>query len=304
MEDTASAKVSLQQLRHFVALAEELSFTRAARRVGVGQQGLSASIQALERALGAELFVRSTRSVTPTEAGDALLEPVRHALADLERGIAAVSTLAQGRSSTVRLATTVSGDFELVSRAMAALHATHPGMAVVMSRGTSAANLAGLRHGELDAALVRTRPSALSGFRSDLLRVDELVAVVTSDDPLASFSGVRAADVATRDLVLFPRSSSPGLFDDLMAWLGGPTGHVIERPDEEMIIREVAAGGGVGFTTAARAQEVGAPDVRRCSLSPPLTSDLVVVHVEDACSPVLDPLVRALSLAARVAGPH
>lgn len=89
-----------------------------------------------------------------------------------------------------------------------------------------------------------------------------------------------------------------------MAWLDGPTGHVTERPDEEMIIREVAAGGGVGFTTAAQAREVGAPDVRRCSLHPPLTSDLVVVRVADAGSPVLDPLVAALSLAARVAGPH
>jgi DNA-binding transcriptional LysR family regulator len=68
-----------------------------------------------------------------------------------------------------------------------------------MSRGTTAANLAGLRLGELDAALVRARPSALSGFKSDLLRVDELVAVVTSDDPLASCSGVRPADVATRE---------------------------------------------------------------------------------------------------------
>jgi hypothetical protein len=79
---------------------------------------------------------------------------------------------------------------------------------------------------------------------------------------------------------------------------------VIERPDEEMIIREVAAGGGVGFTTAARAREVVAPDVRPCSLRPPLTSDLVVAHVEDAGSPVLDPLLRALSLAARATGPH
>src|SRR5919206_91938 len=78
--------VELRQLEHFVAAAEERHFTRAARRLHIVQSGLSASIRALERELGAPLFVRSTRRVELTPAGRALLPEARRALAAAAAG--------------------------------------------------------------------------------------------------------------------------------------------------------------------------------------------------------------------------
>ena len=73
--------MELRQLRHFLALAEERSITRAARRELIVQSGLSNSLQALERELGTPLYIRGTRPVRLTAAGEALVGPARRTLA-------------------------------------------------------------------------------------------------------------------------------------------------------------------------------------------------------------------------------
>ena len=83
--------MELRQLAHFVAVAEELHFTRAAARVHVVQSSLSASIHALEREMGAPLFVRDSRHVMLTQAGRALLPAARRALAAADEGRDAVA---------------------------------------------------------------------------------------------------------------------------------------------------------------------------------------------------------------------
>lgn len=290
----------LSQLQHFAVLAEELNFTRAAHRVGLGQQGLSASIRAMERLLDTRLFVRSTRRVELTAAGQALLGPVRRALAELSAGLAAVHEIAVGQAGEIRLGVTVSGDFELISRTLAALQATHPRVQVSVTRGTTTTNLAALRAGDLDAALLRLPTVDAGDLRLEPLRTDDLGAVVTADDPLAGVTAVEPRDVRGRRMVLFPRDASPGLFDHLVSWLGKPApGDVLERPDEEMIIREVSAGGGIGFTTAARAAEVAVPEVRWRPLRPALTSDLTAACRDRNDSPLLAPLLDALRVASR-----
>ena len=91
--------MDLRQLEHFLAVAEEQHFTRAARRVNIVQSGLSASIRALEEELGAPLFIRSTRRVDLTAAGRVLAEEARRVLAAAQGArdaVAAVQGLAPG----------------------------------------------------------------------------------------------------------------------------------------------------------------------------------------------------------------
>ena len=83
--------MEFRQLAHFVAVAEELHFTRAAARVHVVQSSLSASIHALEREMGTELFVRDSRHVTLTQAGRSLLPAARRALTAADEGRDAVA---------------------------------------------------------------------------------------------------------------------------------------------------------------------------------------------------------------------
>jgi DNA-binding transcriptional LysR family regulator len=93
----------LRQLRTFVALAEELSFTRAAERLFVGQQAVSKSVRQLERELGVELVERTTHDVRLTAAGAALLEAGRPALAAADAAFTAAREAGQGLTGTIRV---------------------------------------------------------------------------------------------------------------------------------------------------------------------------------------------------------
>lgn len=296
--------ITFSRLRHFVVLAEELNFTRASERLGVGQQGLSSSIRTLEREVGARLFERSTRHVALTAEGQALLGPAQRAIEQLQQGLTMVRRLVEGRTGAVRLGTTVSGEFGIVSRALAVLESTRPGVEVVVARASTGANVELVRSGGIDAALVRP-PVDASGLVLIHLLQEPLTAVVAEDDALAGAARVRPEDLAGHGLVTFPRQISPGQHDRISAWLGPARARmpsVVERPDEEMMIREVAAGGGVTIVFLSRALELGTPGVVLLPLDPPLMGELALVHREGDPNPLLPAFVDAIRLASRAAG--
>src|SRR2546421_3563529 len=100
--------VQLHQLRYFVAVAETRHFTRAAAREHVAQPSLSQQIRALERELGADLFLRARGNITLTDAGEALLPLARRILADADTARHEVQELGQLRSGRIRLGATPS----------------------------------------------------------------------------------------------------------------------------------------------------------------------------------------------------
>jgi DNA-binding transcriptional LysR family regulator len=94
---------NLNDLRAFVAVARERSFTKAAAKLAVSQSALSHTIRGLEERLGLRLLTRTTRSVSPTEAGERLFQMVRPRLEEIEAEIAALSELREKPSGTIRI---------------------------------------------------------------------------------------------------------------------------------------------------------------------------------------------------------
>ena len=135
-------------LRAFVAVAEELNFTRAAERLFLAQQALSSQIAQLETRLDAKLFARTTRRVTLTAAGERLLP---HARAVLDAGIA---ELAAARG-TLRVGMSGTAMVPLVGDAIRAFRERHPAVELEVTNAGLNQAAGGLREGAVDAAFVR-----------------------------------------------------------------------------------------------------------------------------------------------------
>jgi DNA-binding transcriptional LysR family regulator len=197
--------VQFQQLQYFVAVAETRHFTRAADLVHVAQPSLSQQIKALERELGADLFLRARGNITLTDAGEALLPLARRILADADTARHEVQELAQLRSGRVRLGATPSVCTGLLPDVLRAFHDRYPGIRLLIEEGGSHDLVRELARGALDLALVvlplPTPSPALTTV--ELLRED--LVVVSSPDAAAPGRGrtVRIADLEGERLVMF-----------------------------------------------------------------------------------------------------
>src|SRR4029450_2322310 len=109
---TLSRPVELRHLRYFIAVAEELNFSHAAKRLRMAQPPLSVAIRQLEQELGTELFVRTSREVRLTEAGTTLLEGAHRTLAEADAAMAATRRVAGGELGTLRVGYNWSAGFE------------------------------------------------------------------------------------------------------------------------------------------------------------------------------------------------
>ncbi|MFD7715780.1 LysR family transcriptional regulator [Streptomyces sp. NPDC059814] len=148
--------MELRQLEHFVAVAEEQHFTRAAERLAVSQSGLSASVRALEQELRTPLFSRTTRSVRLTEAGRALLVEAERTLAGARAAkdaVDAVRGLLRGTLS-VGVEQCVAG--VSLPRLLAAFHRAHPHMEIRLRQEGTTSLVDGVAGGRLDIAFAAT----------------------------------------------------------------------------------------------------------------------------------------------------
>lgn len=146
--------MELRQLTHFVAVAEEQHFTNAARRLHLAQSGLSASIQSLERELGAILFTRSTRRVELTEAGRALLPEARRVLAAAAGAQEAVDAVQGLRRGRLRIGIMQSMRGLRFAEVLAQFHRAYPGVEIELGQAASARLAEQVRDGRLDLAFV------------------------------------------------------------------------------------------------------------------------------------------------------
>ena len=190
--------MELRQLDHFVAVAEELHFTRAAARVHVGQSSLSASIQALERELGETLFVRDSRRVTLTQAGRALLPAARRSLAAVEEGrdaVAGLRGILRGQLNVGAIQTL--GVVDLAAL-LTGFRKAHPQVTLRVTHAAAGELARAVADGELDIAFV-DGPVDRARLTITELGHDALVLAMSDDDPLAGRRSVRLGERELRD---------------------------------------------------------------------------------------------------------
>ncbi|MFG2120338.1 LysR family transcriptional regulator [Streptomyces sp. NPDC048710] len=201
--------MQFQQLQYFVAVAETRHFTRAAELVHVAQPSLSQQIKALERELGADLFLRARGNITLTDAGEALLPLARRILADADTARYEVQELVQLRRGRVRLGATPSLCTGLLPDVLRAFHDRYPGIQLLIEEGGSHDLVRELARGALDLALVvLPLPTPAPALTTVELLREDLVVVSSPEARAPGTSGaggrvVRIADLESERLVMF-----------------------------------------------------------------------------------------------------
>jgi DNA-binding transcriptional LysR family regulator len=194
--------VELRHLRYFVAVAEELNFTRAAERLHIAQQALSTAIRQLEERVGAQLLERTTRKVELTPAGIALLESARPLLAGAEQAVAAAQQAA-GRRPALTVGFTAALTHDLMGEALKRFGERRPDVSLLIRFGDLLDPTGGLRAGEADAALVYG-PFDTSGLELSYLWSDPIVACMAADHPLAEKDELTIEELVEQPTFDFP----------------------------------------------------------------------------------------------------
>jgi DNA-binding transcriptional LysR family regulator len=263
--------VELRHLRYFVAVAEDLSFSRAARRLHLAQQSLSQQIAALERHLGVRLFDRDTRGTRLSPAGSAFLPAARDILARLEAAVADV----RRTTGTLNLAFLSSTANYMLPPIVRAVRERFPGITLTTDDVPIAELVAGLRDGRYDAAF--TRPPLVADLDTRVLLTEPVCAVLPEGHRLAARPSLRLADLAGERWVLTPRDSWPPWHEkyDRDFADAGFIPEVVQRAASVPALLGLVAAG-VGVTRLARS----AHSIRRTGVVfVPLAGDLAATVV-------------------------
>ncbi|WP_409490768.1 LysR family transcriptional regulator [Amycolatopsis sp. cmx-11-12] len=244
-----------RQLECFVAVAEELSFTRAARRLYAVQSTVSATIQALEGDLGVKLFDRSTRRVELSPAGKVFLPEAKAALEALGRAREVVADASAGLRGSLRVGTLTSvGDLDLPDL-LGAFHRRYPlvDLHVTVSITGSTGLAEDLRQGRLDIALLGLPESDLAGLDTKLVGAAPFVAVLPDGHRLENRRSLTLADLADESFVDNPRGFGNRVaLDRAFEAIGAPRRVIVEVADLRAVPAYVAAGLGIAVVPDLR----------------------------------------------------
>jgi DNA-binding transcriptional LysR family regulator len=293
--------MEIQQLRVFLAVAEELHFGRAAERLHLAQPPVSRIVRQLERDLGTDLFIRSTRSVRLTAAGAALVSPAREVLTAAQRARTTALAAGRGDAGVVRLAYAGASTHVLVGVLAREVRKAYPGIEFRLnSQDFALPALARVLRGEVDISLGRW-DFVPAGVQSRIIVEEHLVMAVPASHRLAAKDDVHLAELAGEPFVALPPHEGSVLGDRLrrLGLLAGFDPDVVQRvPDSWTAMSLVGAEVGCFLTVSSVAENVTDPHVHFLRV----LDETLPVHLRMAWrgasdNPALSPV---LSLAERV----
>jgi DNA-binding transcriptional LysR family regulator len=283
-----------RQLRYFVAVAEELSFTRAAQRLHISQPPLSQQIQSLEQDLGVRLLERNKRNVALTEPGRLFLEQSRQILAKADEARSRVTEAAAGFSGQLRLAYTVSVSFHpALPQTLLRFGQAAPNVRVLLSEMYTEPQFAALRAGQIDVGFVRDEPSHdvdAQALRLTIIDREPLLLAVPSGHRLAQRDVIEFGELAGERFIVQPRELAATLYDRLVQLAAKADFHPTVRQQAQQlngVIALVAAGIGLALVPSSM-QAVQLAGVSYVALNDPDAYLLLAVASRsDNASPVL-----------------
>ncbi|WP_347265814.1 LysR family transcriptional regulator [Paracoccus sp. (in: a-proteobacteria)] len=273
----------IRQLRCFLALAEELNFTRAARRLHMSQPPLSTQIQTLERELGAELISRTSRKVALTAAGELFRRRARNMLDQYERSLQDLRELQQGQDGVLEIGATGSILRGGLSELLAAFSRAHPRITLRLHEQSPTNQLNEVLSRRTDVSFNRSVPRDPDlaheyGWR------EEMVALLRDDHRLAGRSCVSLGDLRDdRHVVLRPDSSDFAAYVMACIVASGYQPRLSQQVvDAQSIPSLIVAGFGVSIVPAGIARLTSGPlSFVPLRPDPPVSEVHIVYHRHD-----------------------
>jgi DNA-binding transcriptional LysR family regulator len=265
-------RLDFRLLRYFAVVAEELHFGRAAARLGIAQPPLSQHIKRLEQVVGMELFQRTSRRVTLTDAGATLLAATQRAAQEVARGLDAAEAVASGQAGRLSIGYAHLAMPLLLPSLIRAFRKQHPSVRLTLHGVPTSTQLELLRTAELDAA-----------FATDVEPGAGLVIHRRWVEPLIHVRP-RSGTVEAEGLVLFPRPQAPHLYDRIVAIANemGISSTVGQEADSWYSVASLVAAG-LGVTIAPQTiKRYRVPGLEYQSLGrrPPEVSVALVTRAE------------------------
>ncbi len=295
------AEMNLRRLRYFIAVADELHFGRAAKRLHMAQPPLSQQIRQLEAELGVTLFERSTRRVTLTDAGRLFYPEAQRLLGEADSVERRVAEIRSGDGGTLRLGFVDSASYEVMPRLLRAHRQRWPSVEYELLSMSSDAQHEALIARRIDLGIGRaSRESA--AVRSTQILKERLSLALPADHRLASQKQTSLARLGGEPFIGFDRGVSPSLHSELVAMFadaGADYDPIIEATEYTTIVGLVASGQGIAVVPAA-VKSFNPPGLRYLELSDrSATSNLFMLSRLPEQSPLV---ARAIDLATEVFG--
>ena len=271
--------IELRHLRYFVAVAEELHFGRAAERLHLSQPPLSQQIRRLEEILGYALFVRTSRSVKLTGAGETYLERARRTLSTVQRDIEETRSIGRGEVGSLHLGFVGSAMLTTLPAIFSAYRRTYPRVHLHLHESFTSHVVEGLENGTLDAGILRDGDANESLIITTLFS-EPYVAVLPKTHACARQKSISPGVLRDEPFVYYPRSAGARAFEKPLTLFEehGFRPQIVQEASHWLtILRLVGAGLGVSVAPAC-VQRVASSEV----VCLPLRGAKVMSHIEFA----------------------
>ncbi len=282
--------MELRLLRYFIAVAEELSFTRAAERLRIAQPSLSQQIRQLEGLIGTPLLLRNKHRLVLTEPGRIFLREARNVLTCMNRAVELARQAARAEAGVMTIAMVPGPEGKMFSTVLSTLLRNYPNIQILLRSLTSPEQVTALKKGEINVGFLRG-PVEDEEIDSEVLVREDVIVVLPARHALARKKRIPVQELAAVPLVHVARAIAPALHDmvdKIAADAGVRFQSILEAESITTILNAVASG--LGFCLHGEYVKRIAPKgvvIRHLDLNPVPKLELVVAYRKDDKLPAL-----------------
>jgi len=250
--------MEIRQLQQFVTVAETLSFRAAAQRLHISQPPLSVSIRKLEQEIGAELFERTTHTVSLTKAGQSVLELARQILFNADELPQLARLAHSGLEGELKIGFVGSAKYALLQKILIPFKQTYPGVTFRLHEDSNQGILNALERNGLNIGIIRTPLSVPAPLAYEIAEYHEFLVALPEDHHLVARDGLTLEDLRHEPIINYTAGGIPGLHalvDRLFQDAGITPNLTQEAVQVETVVFLVSLGMGIALVPSCVAEQ-------------------------------------------------